>query len=494
MTIQEKLKLMHPVPKKSDAELAEETPQDSESAQWQVLGATNVVQRPEPVASPPIQPPQLGAPWGDFQLVEKLGEGAMGAVYKAKQLSFDRVIALKLLFHHIAKNPRLVERLYREGRVLGQLDHPNLLQAYGVGEHGGCHYIAMEFVEGANLQSWLGKVERFSVPDAVAVTISIARGLSHAHGIGVIHRDIKPENILVTADGQVKVGDFGMVKTDDEEMSLTQTGHAVGTPWYMSPEQARSAKDIDARADIYALGCVLYCLLTGHPPFQGRTLVEVIQAKEIGTFPPARSTNRAVPEKLDLILLKMTAKATKHRYANCDELIVDLESMGLAAKTLSFMTRTAAPLTETPLPIVGRTAVEADVWYLRVSTSPGKAVLKKFATEQIRKMVETGDIEPNAKASRDKKEGFRSLSTYKEFTSAFNKVSKAGADQASSHYRELYKKIEAEDEEREAHRPVDREVSNVGYWLQVVWQYGRWPLLAAVIIGFISWVVRGLIG
>src|ERR1043166_4727140 len=116
-----------------------------------------------------------------------------------------------------------------------------------------------------------------------------------------------------------------MVKIGDEEMSLTQTGHAVGTPWYMPLEQARNAKEIDGRSDIYALGCTLYAFITGHPPFTGRTIVDVIQAKEMGTFPSARQTNKAVPERLDLIIAKMVAKQPKHRYQTCEDVIKDLE-------------------------------------------------------------------------------------------------------------------------------------------------------------------------
>src|SRR5204863_9694817 len=141
-------------------------------------------------------------------------------------------------------------------------------------------------------------------PAALLIVLTTAKALAYAHEKDIIHRDLKPENILITRAGQVKIADFGMVKVGDDEMHLTQTGHALGTPWYMPIEQAKNAKDIDGRSDIYALGCLFYCLLTGHPPFTGRTLVDVLQAKELGTFPPARSQNVNVPERLDLILLK----------------------------------------------------------------------------------------------------------------------------------------------------------------------------------------------
>ena len=132
--------------------------------------------------------------------------------------------------------------LDREGRVLGQLDHPNIVQAYAIDELNGSHYVAMEYVDGDNLQRWIRKLGRLSVEDAVFITMKIAAALDYAHAQGVIHRDLKPENILITKKGVVKIADFGMVKVSDEEMDLTQTGHALGTPWYMPLEQAKNAK------------------------------------------------------------------------------------------------------------------------------------------------------------------------------------------------------------------------------------------------------------
>ena len=198
-----------------------------------------------------------------------------------------------------------------------------------INECNGYHFVAMEFIDGDTLQKWLSRLDRFSVPDALAIILDCARALEYAHQEGIIHRDIKPDNVLIDRHGTVKVADFGMVKTHNEVLdSLTQTGHAVGTPWYMPLEQAKMAKDADGRCDIYALGCMLYCLLTGNPPFAGQTIVDVIQAKEVGTFPPARSVNPEVPERLDLIIAKMAAKLPGNRYQTCTELIKNLESLG----------------------------------------------------------------------------------------------------------------------------------------------------------------------
>jgi len=309
---------------------------------------------------------------GDFELLKKLGEGAMGAVYKARQISFDRFVALKVLFPHVAKNGKLVKRLIREGHAMFQLEHPNIISAFAVDEAQGRHFVAMEYVDGDSLQQWLGRLRRLPVGDALAITLDCARALEYAHREGMVHRDIKPDNVLIDRKGIVKVADFGMVKNIDEEMELTQTGHAVGTPWYMPLEQARNAKDTDGRCDIYALGCMLYCLLTGNPPFIGKTIVEVIQAKEIGTFPTARSLNSEVPERLDLILVKMTAKLPRYRYQNCTEVIKDLESLGLAAGRLGFLeAKPAKPTTGLKTALASSAEVVSDEWFVRVLLGEG---------------------------------------------------------------------------------------------------------------------------
>jgi serine/threonine-protein kinase len=436
-------------------------PQERDSgAEYRAMGRTRVLADGER-ADGPQRPAteKVVSVLGDFELVKKLGEGAMGEVWKAHQISFDRYVALKVLFPHVAKNVKLVERLRREGLVLGKLEHPNIVEAYAMDKAEGRHYVAMEYVDGDNLQQWLARLGRFPVADAVAITLVCARALEYAHREGMIHRDIKPDNVLIDRRGTVKVADLGMVKTAGEDMELTQTGHAVGTPWYMPLEQARMAKEADGRCDIYALGCMLYCLLTGNPPFNGPTIVEVIEAKEIGTFPPARSVNPEVPERLDLIIAKMTAKMPRYRYQNCTELIKDLEGLGLASSKLGFLeNKAAAPAA--PSPALPKPAASADPasedWYVRVTLGSGEVGVRKLTFGQLRKMIEEGTVDPAAQASRRPKEGFRSLATFKEFQgTAFVKQSKKAADQQTAKYRSLYKKIEEKerlrDEEEKRH-------------------------------------------
>ncbi len=467
------------------------------------LSSTRVIG--EPAAPPEGGPPSASDKkqiivGGDFHLLKKLGEGAMGVVYRARQLSFNRDVALKVLFPRVAKNEKLVERLKRKAHVMNLLDHPNIVQSYAYGEEQGCPYVAMEFVEGRNLQKWLGKLGRLSVADAVHIILACARGLAYAHQQGMVHRDIKPENILVSRNGVVKIADLGMVKTFDDDMGLTQTGHAVGTPWYMPLEQAKNAKETDGRCDIYALGCTLYCVLTGNPPFAGATIIDVIRAKEVGTFPPARSVNPDVPERLDLIIAKMTAKLPRYRYPNCAELIADLEALGLAGPALQ-LTGSAGPEPPTKDRPSGEIIVNAtlagavadpEVWYVRVKGPGGQPVLRKYTTAQLQKRLTDGSIDPKAQASHSPRDGFRALATYRELEGlALSRASKEAADKSSVRYRNLYKKIEEQDRQRDQHG--SRRTSAAPPWLGLVLTLlgiGLGVLLVGGFIYYISGMLR----
>ncbi len=507
---------------------------------WAELGATRVVDGP--AASPTsVSVVGLSSPsnftefspscvlgknvvaLGDFQLVKKLGEGAMGAVYKARQISFNgeklespRIVALKVLFPHISKIPKLVERMYREGRTMGRLDHPNIIQAYVVDQAEGCHFVAMEYVSGQSAQKWLMQLGTMPVGDAVRITIDSARALAYAHGLNMVHRDIKPDNILLHKSGVVKIADFGMVKIADEEMSLTQTGHAVGTPWYMPLEQAKNAKEIDGRSDIYALGCTLYAFLTGQPPFMGQTIVDVIQAKELGLFPPARQSNSDVPERLDLLIAKMTAKWPKYRYQTCEDLIKDLEQLQLASETLSFIQRKRSGeqrAQDTPIPgkteMLTKSKVDIDfaesaapahdpnVWFVQFKDPDGKLTVRKYGTAQLESMLDDGTMQATARASHNPIDGFRALGTYKEFQGiALSKNAKKAADKNTARYRGLYKRLEEEDrqrdeQEREANQKESAVGANTRYWWGNVKVIVPIVVVAVAFISFLAWLASG---
>jgi serine/threonine-protein kinase len=474
-----------------------------------MLGATRIVPADSEAANTEIRPEDTALPGpslpesadknfilGDFRLLKKIGEGAMGAVYKAHQISFNRDVALKVLFKHVAANDKLVTRLNREARTMGRLDHPNIVQGYGVDQAQGWQFIAMEFVDGETLQKWLGRLGKLSLPDALAITLTCARALQHAHDTGLIHRDIKPDNILITRQGNIKIADLGMVKDQDEEMALTQTGHAVGTPWYMPLEQAKNAKDTDCRCDIYALGCMLYCLLTGQPPFSGATLVEVIEAKTKGTFRPARQFNAEVPERLDLIISKMTAKLPRDRYQNCADLIKDLASLELAGDRLTFLDAAPpqAPLTgrrpsglrTMEAGLAGAEESPADIWYLRFHNAENQMVIRKLTTAQVLQLIEAKNFDASsAKISRQPREGYRALATYKEFErAALAKVAKSAADEKTVRYRNLYKKIEEKERLRE--RPSEEKDANITYWTGISLKVGGICLAIGLVI-FLLW-------
>jgi eukaryotic-like serine/threonine-protein kinase len=490
-----------PVPQGAPACRDEVAPDpDTDDDAVRALGSTQVIGNPSSaptVAKTHTDPRVLG----DFELIEKLGEGAMGAVFRARQISFDREVALKVLFPHVAKNPKLVERLRREGEAMALLDHPNIVQPFAlvIDEIQKHYFVAMEFVEGQNLQKWLAKVRRFSVADSVYIIVACARGLGHAHKKNLVHRDIKPENILLTRAGAVKIADLGMVKNFDDDMSLTQTGHAVGTPWYMPLEQAKNAKDTDGRCDIYALGCTLYCLLTGNPPFAGATILDVIRAKEQGTFPPARSANPEVPERLDLVIAKMTAKLPRYRYQTCADVVHDLESLGLAGTRLSVLsepTANAANPSSSSGEIVSpssaaETEPDPNVWYVRLKGPDGQPVLRRYTTAQLLTKLGEKTISPRTQAAHSPKQSFRALATFREFEgSALSQASKEAADMSTVSYRNLYKKIDEQDRKR-GETARKRAAAWPG-WINPVLTISGIVLGVALLAGFFYWVATSL--
>ncbi len=291
---------------------------------------------------PPLDEPRSGRVLGEFTLLEEIGRGAMGIVYRAQQHPLERVVAVKVLPAFFALTPRQIERFQREARAAAKLSHPNLVSVLTVGEQRGVHFFAMEFVPGRNLaeellrlRSDLGAANEghAHLPSShasdyfrsVAETIrQAADGLAHAHANGVIHRDVKPSNLLLDLAGRVKVVDFGLAR-DEQQGSLSTTGDVAGTPHYMSPEQARALRDrIDHRTDIYSLGVVLFELLTLERPFEGQTSREVIDNLLLREPARIRALNPRVPRDLETICVKAMAKEPKARYLDAAALRDDL--------------------------------------------------------------------------------------------------------------------------------------------------------------------------
>jgi serine/threonine-protein kinase len=403
----------------------------------------------------------------DYRLISKLGEGGMGAVYKAQQLSLDRVVAIKVPFKHLAKDASFIGRFYREARIMAKLDHPNILRCYGVGEENGWHYLAMEFIDGASMQSWLKQLGKIPLGDALHVTIACGNALQHAHEQDLIHRDIKPDNILITKKGQVKVADMGLAKALTDDLGLSRTGMGAGTPHYMAPEQARDAKHVDGRSDIYALGCMLYAFITGKTPFSADTYVDLILEKEKGKFTPARRSSSDVPEKLDLMIDKAVSPKPELRYKSCAEFAKDLQSLGLTNETLSFIpgatatnllhsgvpstlpstsaTKPAAAAPKTApakpgAPAPGKAA--GGVWYVALKSSSGKVFKKKMTTQQVTLLIKGKKFDMSGLLSRNLKGPFRNLAYYKEFEHVLaGRVMQAKADKKGAQYHNMYEKI-----------------------------------------------------
>jgi len=262
-----------------------------------------------------------------FELIDKLGEGGMGSVYKAKQISMDRLVALKTLSKQLAENREFTARFVREARTAAMLDHVNIVRGLDVGSEGDIHYFAMEFVEGESVGTMIKRDGAIPEDRAMRIIIQIARALEYAWKTKqIIHRDIKPDNILVTKDDVAKLADLGLARTTDTESTMmTQTGVAMGTPHYISPEQARGERDIDTRTDIYSLGATLYHMLTGTVPFAATSAMAVITKHLTEPLVPPHAVRSEVSEHTSAVVEKMMAKEASQRYADPSQLLEDLE-------------------------------------------------------------------------------------------------------------------------------------------------------------------------
>lgn len=274
-----------------------------------------------------------------YQMIRKLGAGAMASVYLAKQLSLDRLVAVKILPHRYSTDATFIERFYKEGKAAAKLSDPNIVGAFDVGQVGDQHYFVMEYVDGETVYDRIVRFKRLKDRDALTITRQVASALKHAHAAGFIHRDIKPKNIMITKANLVKLADLGLARAMSDKKSAEAERHqAFGTPYYISPEQIRGAIDLGPPADIYGLGATLYHMLTGRVPFEGRTPKDVMQSHLRKELTPPDQVVSGIGEGSAEIVEMMMKKSPRDRYQSADELLEDID-LALAGQPLRYASR-----------------------------------------------------------------------------------------------------------------------------------------------------------
>lgn len=268
-----------------------------------------------------------------YSIKKKLGAGAMASVYLARQISLDRMVAIKVLPKKYNSNVNFIDRFYKEGRAAAKLNHPNIVQAYDVGKAGEFHFFVMEYVEGGTVYDILTKKGRIEEKEAIDIITQIADALDHAHEKGFVHRDVKPKNIMFTKEGVAKLADMGLARAvSDIEAAKEEEGRAFGTPYYISPEQIRGEVNIGAQADIYSLGAMFYHMVTGQVPFDGENPTAVMHKHLKTELTPPDHVNPKLSAGVAEVIEMMMAKSRRERYHNCRDVIEDLRLLRAGQK------------------------------------------------------------------------------------------------------------------------------------------------------------------
>lgn len=292
-------------------------------------------ERQQPVEPIETEPDWSGRTIGDFYIVRRLGRGGMGQVFLAEQTSLKRKVAIKMLRPELAANPMALRRFRAEAEAVAKLNHPNIVQIYGVGEHDGTHYMVLEYVDGRNLRDYLSRKGPPELPICLSLMHQVASALHLAHEAGFVHRDVKPENILLNRKGEAKVTDFGLTRcfTDQgQPLHLTQSGVTMGTPLYMSPEQVQG-RPADHRSDIYSYGVTCFTLLTGTTPYRGSSPFEVALQHVQAETPSLAEFRPDLPVELDAMIRRMMAKDPAQRYQSFQDVLRDLDRLREAVQS-----------------------------------------------------------------------------------------------------------------------------------------------------------------
>ena len=307
---------------------------------------------------------------GNYEILARLGAGGMGTVFKARHRRMKRIVALKVMSRQLCNNQNSVQRFQREVETIARLSHPNIVLAYDADEAEVGHFLVMELVDGRDLASVVQQSGPLSIRDAVSCTIQTAQGLAYAHSQSIMHRDIKPANLLRDHLGMVKITDLGLARLNqaaqaDADTGLTQTGSVVGTPDYMSPEQAMDSGGIDHRTDIYSLGCTLYYLLLGSPPYQGNSIMATLLKHRDMPIPMLSALRPDTPAELEAVFRKMVAKKPADRFQTMEDVVAALMTVPLPMQEVTPRPSASVPPTS-PTPGVASKATLVD--------SPGNPV------------------------------------------------------------------------------------------------------------------------
>jgi eukaryotic-like serine/threonine-protein kinase len=351
---------------------------------------------------------------GNYDLLQKIAEGGMGAVFKGQHQVTGEIVAVKIVPANLASNQVLLKRFEQEFRAARSLDHPNLVKAIEFGAEGKTPFLVMEFVDGETLGQRIDRVGKLPENEAIDVVAQIAQGLYKAHIQGLVHRDVKPDNILITPDGIAKLTDLGLVKEVETDLNLTRTGRGLGTPHFMAPEQFRNAKNANARCDVYSLAATLYMAITGELPFKSCSPLDAWMKKVQNDFPSAKQLNPEISDRVDQAVKRAMNADPEQRPATCREFVDELQGIVAARTVVARSTSSGTP---------------TDQWYLRYKDEMGATHTVKGSLNAIRRCLKEGLLgnADNIFVSRGKAGPFEPLLTQAEFRDLLTLLPAAGA-------------------------------------------------------------------
>ncbi len=336
---------------------------------------------------------------GDYEVVEKIAEGGMGSVFKARHPETGEIVAIKVVSPHLTKNKVLLKRFEQEYNVASTLTHPNIIRALGFGYTGVSPYLVMEFVDGKSLGAIIEGGGPLSEEESIRIIVQVAQGLHKAHKQGLVHRDVKPDNILINNFGEAKLADLGLVKELEADLNLTRTGRGLGTPHFMAPEQFRNAKNADVRCDVYSLGATLYMMVTGELPFKSLSPLDAWMKKVDNKLTPAKELAPHITDRVDWAIRRSMHPEPEKRPRSCQEFIEDLTGQGTRR-----------------MPTLRNVDVE-DLWYLRYKDDDGVIHTVKGTIGGVRRSLSDGVLgdASTIRASRSKDGPFEPLRRHPEF-------------------------------------------------------------------------------